>query len=92
MSFTSLTATEIAERARPGQFIAVQMPDDRDYILPRHFSIHQASRRGGEDRKAHLSGVDAFAPSWSRVSCSGAVGRLGSAACSRCRYALAVRC
>ena len=48
-SFHSLTivAPEIADRARPGQFIAVGMPEDRDYLLRRHFSIHQASRRGG---------------------------------------------
>ena len=43
----TLVAPEIAERARPGQFLTVQMPEDRDYLLPRHFSIHQASRRGG---------------------------------------------
>lgn len=43
----TLVAPEIAERARPGQFLMVQMPEDRDYLLPRHFSIHQASRRGG---------------------------------------------
>ncbi|MBI3648184.1 MAG: dihydroorotate dehydrogenase electron transfer subunit [Actinobacteria bacterium] len=43
----TLVAPEVAERARPGQFVAVQMPEDRDYLLPRHFSIHQASRRGG---------------------------------------------
>lgn len=48
-SYHSLTivAPEIAERARPGQFLAVAMPEDRDYLLRRHFSIHQASRRGG---------------------------------------------
>jgi dihydroorotate dehydrogenase electron transfer subunit len=43
----TLVAPEIAERARPGQFLTIQMPEDRDYLLPRHFSIHQASRRGG---------------------------------------------
>ncbi len=43
----TLVAPEIAERARPGQFVAIAMPEGRDFILRRHFSIHQASRRGG---------------------------------------------
>ena len=43
----TLVAPEIAERARPGQFLAVEMPEERDFILRRHVSIHQASRRGG---------------------------------------------
>ncbi len=43
----TLVAPEIAERARPGQFIAVAMPEGREFLLRRHFSIHQASRRGG---------------------------------------------
>jgi dihydroorotate dehydrogenase electron transfer subunit len=43
----TLVAPEIAERARPGQFVAIAMPGGRDFILRRHFSIHQASRRGG---------------------------------------------
>jgi len=43
----TLVAPEIAERARPGQFIAVGMPQGRQFVLRRHFSIHQASRRGG---------------------------------------------
>ena len=43
----TLVAPEIAERARPGQFLAVAMPEGRDFILRRHFSIHQAARRGG---------------------------------------------
>lgn len=43
----TLVAPEIAERARPGQFISVAMPADRAFVLRRHFSIHQASRRGG---------------------------------------------
>ncbi|HSL10177.1 MAG TPA: dihydroorotate dehydrogenase electron transfer subunit [Actinomycetota bacterium] len=43
----TLVAPEIAERARPGQFLAVEMPDGRDFVLRRHVSIHQASRRGG---------------------------------------------
>jgi dihydroorotate dehydrogenase electron transfer subunit len=43
----TLVAPEIAERARPGQFVSVAMPGDRAFVLRRHFSVHQASRRGG---------------------------------------------
>ncbi len=43
----TLVAPEVADRARPGQFIAVAMAEDRRFLLRRHFSIHQASRRGG---------------------------------------------
>jgi dihydroorotate dehydrogenase electron transfer subunit len=43
----TLVAPEVAERARPGQFVSVAMPSDRSFLLRRHFSIHQASRRGG---------------------------------------------
>lgn len=43
----TLVAPEVAERARPGQFVSVAMPQDRSFLLRRHFSIHQASRRGG---------------------------------------------
>ncbi|HEX9122457.1 MAG TPA: dihydroorotate dehydrogenase electron transfer subunit [Actinomycetota bacterium] len=43
----TLVAPEIAERARPGQFVSVAMPVERSTVLRRHFSIHQASRRGG---------------------------------------------
>ncbi len=43
----TLVAPEIAERARPGQFLAVAMPEGREFILRRHLAIHQASRRGG---------------------------------------------
>lgn len=43
----TLVAPEIAERARPGQFVAVRMPDGRDFLLRRHLFVHQASRRGG---------------------------------------------
>ena len=43
----TLVAPEIAERARPGQFVAIGMPEGREFVLRRHFSIHQASRRGG---------------------------------------------
>jgi dihydroorotate dehydrogenase electron transfer subunit len=43
----TLVAPEIAERARPGQFVAVSMPEDRDFVLRRDLTIHQSSRRGG---------------------------------------------
>lgn len=43
----TLVAPEIAERAKPGQFIQVGVPEGRDFLLRRPFSIHQASRRGG---------------------------------------------
>lgn len=43
----TLVAPEIAEKARPGQFLAVAMPEGREFLLRRHFAIHQASRRGG---------------------------------------------
>ena len=31
----------------PGQFLAIAMPEGREFLLRRHFAIHQASRRGG---------------------------------------------
>jgi dihydroorotate dehydrogenase electron transfer subunit len=43
----TLVAPEIAESARPGQFVAVSMPEDRGFLLRRHLTIHQSSRRGG---------------------------------------------
>jgi dihydroorotate dehydrogenase electron transfer subunit len=43
----TVVAPEIAERARPGQFVAVQMPPGREFLLRRHLAIHDASRRGG---------------------------------------------
>lgn len=43
----TLVAPEIAEKARPGQFLAIKMPAGRDFLLRRHVAIHQASRRGG---------------------------------------------
>lgn len=43
----TLVAPEIAEQARPGQFVQVAVPDGREFMLRRPFSIHQASRRGG---------------------------------------------
>lgn len=43
----TIVAPEVAERVRPGQFVSVAMPPERTFLLRRHFSIHQASRRGG---------------------------------------------
>lgn len=43
----TIVAPEVAERVRPGQFLSIGMPEDRAFLLRRHFSIHQASRRGG---------------------------------------------
>jgi dihydroorotate dehydrogenase electron transfer subunit len=43
----TLVAPEIAETARPGQFVQIGVPKGRDILLRRPFSIHQASRRGG---------------------------------------------
>lgn len=48
-SYHSLTlvAPEIAEQAKPGQFVQIAVPPGRDIMLRRPFSIHSASRRGG---------------------------------------------
>jgi dihydroorotate dehydrogenase electron transfer subunit len=43
----TLVAPEVAERVRPGQFVSIAMPEGRAFLLRRHFSIHQSSRRGG---------------------------------------------
>jgi dihydroorotate dehydrogenase electron transfer subunit len=43
----TLVAPDIAEQARPGQFVQIGVPEDRRFMLRRPFSIHQASRRGG---------------------------------------------
>lgn len=43
----TLVAPDIAERANPGQFVALAMPAERSRLLRRHAPIHQASRRGG---------------------------------------------
>ncbi|MDQ3990796.1 MAG: dihydroorotate dehydrogenase electron transfer subunit, partial [Actinomycetota bacterium] len=43
----TIVAPEIAEAARPGQFVEIAVPEGRDFLLRRPFSIHQASRRGG---------------------------------------------
>jgi len=47
--FTSVTlvAPEVAEHARPGQFILVAAPPGREFFLRRPFFVHQTSRRGG---------------------------------------------
>jgi len=43
----TLVAPEIAEQARPGQFIQVAAPEGRQAFLRRPFFVHQTSRRGG---------------------------------------------
>lgn len=43
----TLVAPEIAEGARPGHFLSIRMPGEREFLLRRHFAIHQASQRGG---------------------------------------------
>lgn len=46
-STVTLVAPEIAERARPGQFIQVAAPAGREMFLRRPFFVHETSRRGG---------------------------------------------
>jgi dihydroorotate dehydrogenase electron transfer subunit len=43
----TIVAPEIAEQARPGQFVQIGMPEGRDFLLRRPFSIAQASKKGG---------------------------------------------
>ena len=43
----TLVAPDIAEKAKPGQFVQIGVPEARQFMLRRPFSIHQASRRGG---------------------------------------------
>ncbi|MFM7718581.1 MAG: dihydroorotate dehydrogenase electron transfer subunit [Actinomycetota bacterium] len=43
----TLVAPEIAERARPGQFVSIAVPADRASLLRQPYTISQASRRGG---------------------------------------------
>jgi dihydroorotate dehydrogenase electron transfer subunit len=43
----TLVAPEIAERARPGQFIQIAAPEGLQVFLRRPFFVHQTSRRGG---------------------------------------------
>jgi dihydroorotate dehydrogenase electron transfer subunit len=47
-------APEIAEHARPGQFINVRPPNDRAFILRRPFSIFRVNRRGGSARTVEI--------------------------------------
>lgn len=42
----TLVAPEIAESARPGQFVNLRPPADRSFILRRPFSIYRVNRRG----------------------------------------------
>ena len=46
-AMVTLVAPEIAERARPGQFVQVAAPPGRELFLRRPFFVHEASRRGG---------------------------------------------
>jgi dihydroorotate dehydrogenase electron transfer subunit len=43
----TIVAPEVAERAKPGQFVSVGMPEGRAFLLRRNFSVHQSARRGG---------------------------------------------
>jgi dihydroorotate dehydrogenase electron transfer subunit len=63
----TLVAPEIAERARPGQFVEVAMLEDRSTILRRPFFIHQASRRGGWAGTIELV-VDRVGPGTTRLA------------------------
>lgn len=42
----TIVAPEIAEKARPGQFVNLRPPADRSFILRRPFSIYRVNRRG----------------------------------------------
>src|SRR5688572_11187085 len=42
----TIVAPEIAESARPGQFVNLRPPADRSFILRRPFSIYRVNRRG----------------------------------------------
>jgi dihydroorotate dehydrogenase electron transfer subunit len=43
----TLVAPDIADQARAGQFVEIAVPPEREFLLRRPFSIHQASRKGG---------------------------------------------
>jgi dihydroorotate dehydrogenase electron transfer subunit len=43
----NLVAPQIADDAKPGQFVEIAVPPGRDVLLRRPFSIAQASRKGG---------------------------------------------
>lgn len=42
----TIVAPEIAETAKPGQFVNIRPPADRQFILRRPFSIYKVNRRG----------------------------------------------
>ena len=43
----TLAGPDISEEARPGQFVQIAVPEGREMLLRRPFSIHRASKRGG---------------------------------------------
>jgi dihydroorotate dehydrogenase electron transfer subunit len=43
----TLAGPDISEEARPGQFVQIAVPEGREILLRRPFSIHRASKRGG---------------------------------------------
>lgn len=43
----TLAGPDISEEARPGQFVQIAVPDGREFLLRRPFSVHRASKRGG---------------------------------------------
>jgi len=43
----SIVTPEVAKIARPGQFINLRPPSDRNFILRRPFSIYRVNKRGG---------------------------------------------
>ena len=43
----TLAGPDISEEARPGQFVQIGVPDGREILLRRPFSVHRASKRGG---------------------------------------------
>ncbi len=43
----TLAGPDISEEARPGQFVQIAVPEGREILLRRPFSVHRASKRGG---------------------------------------------
>lgn len=43
----TIVAPEISANAKPGQFIAIRLPEDNSLLLRRPFSIHRVDRRPG---------------------------------------------
>ncbi|HEX2088944.1 MAG TPA: dihydroorotate dehydrogenase electron transfer subunit [Actinomycetota bacterium] len=43
----TLAGPDISEEARPGQFVQIAVPEGREIVLRRPFSVHRASKRGG---------------------------------------------